>query len=275
VRSFILYFVLFFLSFTVLSGEEEYSFDIESIKKTPFKFGGYLEFRPVLSVLDVDSASYKLRFFNRYEGRSVSEYNFNALMDLSYEKGIFKTMVRTNSLITKSFEGWAHNTSLYEAFLSVKPSNSVSLEIGKKRLKWGKGYAWNPVAFIDRSKNPNDPELALEGFTVATLNYIKSFQGKLKTISFTVVLLPVKLMRLVICLVSVSSQKQTLHFSWNIIKTDMVFSKEKCRITIHKSMRRTRFFFSPEMIRVLSLFLLTPTLHTVHLLQCGIIFTSV
>lgn len=190
-RSFILYFVLFFLSFTVLSGEEEYSFDIESIKKTPFKFGGYLEFRPVLSVLDVDSASYKLRFFNRYEGRSVSEYNFNALMDLSYEKGIFKTMVRTNSLITKSFEGWAHNTSLYEAFLSVKPSNSVSLEIGKKRLKWGKGYAWNPVAFIDRSKNPNDPELALEGFTVATLNYIKSFQGKLKTISFTVVLLPV------------------------------------------------------------------------------------
>jgi len=191
VKSFILYFVLFFLPFIVLSDEEEYSFNIESIKKTPFQFGGYLEFRPVLSVLDVDSAFYKLRFFNRYEGKSVSEYNFNALLDLSYEKGIFKTMVRTNSLISRSFAGWAHNTSLYEAFLSVKPSNSVSLEIGKKRLKWGKGYAWNPVAFIDRPKNPNDPELALEGFTVATLNYIKSFQGKLKTISFTVVLLPV------------------------------------------------------------------------------------
>ena len=65
------------------------------------------------------------------------------------------------------------------------------MEIGKKRLKWGKGYAWNPVAFIDRSKNPNDPELALEGFTVATFNYIKSFSGNLKTISFTAVLLPV------------------------------------------------------------------------------------
>lgn len=174
-----------------MSDEEEYSFDIESIKKKPLQIGGYLEFRPVLSVLDVDSGYYKLRFFNRYERKSVSEYNFNALMDLSYEKGIFKAMVRTNSLISRSFAGWAHNTSLYETFLSVKPSNSASLEIGKKRLKWGKGYAWNPVAFIDRSKNPNDPELALEGFTVATLNYIKSFQGKLKTISFTAVLLPV------------------------------------------------------------------------------------
>lgn len=174
-----------------MSEEDEYSFDIESIKKKPLQFGGYLEFRPSLSVLDLDSGSYKLRFFNRYEGESVSDYNFNALLDLSYEKGIFKAMARSNSLITKSFAGWDQSTSLYEAFLSVKPSNSISLEVGKKRLKWGKGYAWNPVAFIDRSKNPNDPELALEGFTVATLNYIKSFQGKLKTISFTAVLLPV------------------------------------------------------------------------------------
>ena len=35
--------------------------------------------------------------------------------------------------------------------------------MGKKTLKWGKGYAWNPVSFIDRPKDPDEPDLALGG----------------------------------------------------------------------------------------------------------------
>lgn len=63
--------------------------------------------------------------------------------------------------------------------------------MGKKTLKWGKGYAWNPVAFIDRPKNPDDPELSLEGFIVASADYIKSLEGSLKTVSITPVIIPV------------------------------------------------------------------------------------
>ena len=63
--------------------------------------------------------------------------------------------------------------------------------MGKKVFKWGKGYAWNPVAFIDRPKDPNDPDLALEGFWAISGDYIKSFSGPLKTLSFTPVFLPV------------------------------------------------------------------------------------
>ena len=58
-------------------------------------------------------------------------------------------------------------------------------------MKWGKGYAWNPVAFIDRPKDPNDPELALEGHMVLSIDYIKSFSGRLRTLTFTPFLLPV------------------------------------------------------------------------------------
>jgi len=65
------------------------------------------------------------------------------------------------------------------------------MDIGKKTLKWGKGYAWNPVAFVDRPKDPDEPEQNLEGFIVASADYIKSFQGPLKTVSFTPVLVPV------------------------------------------------------------------------------------
>jgi hypothetical protein len=67
----------------------------------------------------------------------------------------------------------------------------VTVDAGKKTMKWGKGYAWNPVAFVDRPKDPDDPALNLEGFYVATMDYIKSFDGPLKTFSFTPALVPV------------------------------------------------------------------------------------
>jgi hypothetical protein len=67
----------------------------------------------------------------------------------------------------------------------------LAVDLGKKVAKWGKGYAWNPVAFVDRPKNPEDPEEALEGFYLATGNVIRSFAGPLKTVAFTPVILPV------------------------------------------------------------------------------------
>lgn len=190
-RSTFLILILLCLLISGLSAQEEYILDLTEIEKKPFQFGGYLEFRPVLFGLDRDSWLYKLKFYSLEEGDTIPEYNFNALLDLSYEKGIVKAKIRTNTDITKSFSGWSYDATLYEAFLSVKPSLSFHLDTGKKRMKWGKGYAWNPVAFIDRPKNPNDPELALEGFVVISMDYIKSFRGKLKTITLTPVLVPV------------------------------------------------------------------------------------
>jgi len=171
--------------------QEEYTFDLTEIEKKAFQFGGYLEFRPVLFGLDTDSRPYKLKFYDQEDKNSTAEYNLNALLDAGYEKGIIKAKIRTNTDITKAFSGWSYKTTLYEALLSIKPSLSFHIDIGKKRMRWGKGYAWNPVAFIDRPKNPNDPELALEGYTVLSIDYIKSFQGSLKTITLTPFVLPV------------------------------------------------------------------------------------
>ena len=190
-RSITLYVVLVNLLVSGLSAQEEHTFDLSEIEKKAFQLGGYLEFRPVLLGLDRDSWLYKLRFYDLEEGETIAEYNFNALLDLSFEKGIVGAKIRTNIDITKSVSGWSHVTTLFEASLSLKPSLTFHLDIGKKRMKWGKGYAWNPVAFIDRPKNPNDPDLALEGYVVLSVDYIKSFQGKLKTITFTPVLIPV------------------------------------------------------------------------------------
>ena len=190
----VLVFLFSFLSsiFGVLSlaAAEEYTFDESEIEKKPYHIGGYAEFRPILFGLDRDASLYKLKFYNRDEGSTLEEYNATLQLEGSLEKGIARLFVRTNSDYQNSYLGSHFKTTVYEGFLSIKPSSSLTIDIGKKTLKWGKGYAWNPAAFVDRPKDPEDPEQNLEGFIVASADYIKSFRGPLKTVSFTPVLVP-------------------------------------------------------------------------------------
>jgi len=185
---------LFIFWGTIAFAEEEYKFDISEIEKKPYHVGGYAEFRPGLFVLDRDAALYKLRFFNRNEGKTIVEYNNKLQIEGSYEKGIARLFVRTNFDLDYSYLGWDHNETksmIYEGYLSLKPSDSLSFKFGKQTLIWGKGYAFNPVAFVSRPKDPDDPELSLEGNIMASADYIKSFEGPLKTFSITPVIFPV------------------------------------------------------------------------------------
>lgn len=170
---------------------EEYAFDVSETVKNPYHIGGYIEASSALFGLDTDSSLYKLRFYNRDEGTTIEEYDAKLQLEASLEKGIARFFIRTNTDYKRSYLGEDQKTTIYEGFLSIKPSSSLTIDLGKKSLKWGKGYAWNPVALVDRPKDPDDPELGLEGFIIASADYIKSFEGPLKTISFTPVLIPV------------------------------------------------------------------------------------
>lgn len=170
---------------------EEYTFEISEIEKKPYHIGGYAEFRPILFGLDKDAALYKLKFYNRDEGSTINEYDSTIQLEGSLEFGISRLSIKTSTDYKKSYLGEKQKTTVYEGYFSLKPSPSLAIDVGKKTLKWGKGYAWNPVAFIDRPKDPDDPELSLEGFIVASADYIKSFGGPLKTVSITPVIIPV------------------------------------------------------------------------------------
>ena len=185
----ILYFVLYPLSLTFAG--DEYTFDISEIEKKPYHLGGYAEFKPILSGLNKDGAFYKLKFYNRNEAGTIKEYDAALQLDASLEKDIAKIFIRTNTSYKNSYLGETQETVIYEGFLSLKPSSSLTINAGKKTPLWGKGYAWNPVAFVDRPKNPDDPELNIEGYIIATADYIKSFNSPLNTFSFTPVIIPV------------------------------------------------------------------------------------
>jgi len=172
-------------------GEEPYTFDVGEIEKKPYHFGGYLEFRPVLNVLDKDAALYQLQFYK--DPRStLMEWNGRFQLEGSYEKGMSRVYVKTNTdLSYSSFANSDEQSDFFEGYGTLKPSQSWKLEAGKKNLKWGKGYAWNPVNFFDRVKDPNDPDLSIEGNVMVTADYVRSFDGPLKTLAITPVLFPV------------------------------------------------------------------------------------
>jgi hypothetical protein len=171
---------------------EEYRFDISETEKKPYHFGGYLEVMPILFALDSTASLYKLLFYNRTMGATTPEYDGTLQLEGALEKGISRFYFKSNSTYSKNYVGEKSNTLLFEGFASFKPSPTLIGEAGKKTLNWGKGYAWNPAAFLDRQKSPDDPELAREGFVVGSLDYTKSWEGQaLKTFSFMPVLLPV------------------------------------------------------------------------------------
>lgn len=179
------------LAFAGLSWGEEYRFDPEEIEKSPFHLGGFAELRPALDLLDRRSAQYRLRFFDNGRRELEPEYNARLQLDGGLEQGIARLSAQGVLEYQHTPLKEEAGATLNEGYLSIKPSASFTLAAGKKNLRWGKGYAWNPVAFFDRPKNPDDPELSLEGFWLASADYVRSFDGPLKTLSLTPVLLPV------------------------------------------------------------------------------------
>jgi hypothetical protein len=191
----ILFCLLLILPVRVFSEEnkaDEYKFDASETEKKPYHFGGYLEAMPILFGLDRNASLYKLLFYNRSIGGTTPEYDGTLQLEGGLEKGLARLYFKSNTAYTKNYAGEKNNTLLFEGYGSLKPSPAFVGEVGKKTLNWGKGYAWNPAAFLDRQKNPDDPELAREGFVVASIDYTRSWDGEaLKTFSFTPVLMPV------------------------------------------------------------------------------------
>ena len=169
----------------------EFQKEIDKLATKPYSLGGFAEFQPTLLGIDRDSAVSRARFFKDPQDSVFDQYNFRLRLEGSYKKDWFSMVFKTDTLARNDFQGWDEDTKLFEAYASAKPSANFVLEAGKKVMKWGKGYAWNPVSFIDRPKNPEDPEEALEGSTVATADYIHSFEGPLKTLTLTTALIPV------------------------------------------------------------------------------------
>lgn len=176
---------------TVAEGQEP-PVEIPPVERKPYSANGFLELRPVMIWQDTDAALFRLRSFtDEMPDARTLQLNARVQFDASYRRGWFSA--QTRSVVDTGYASgdWTADATAYEAYLSLKPAPSFTVDVGKKTLKWGKGYIWNPAAFLDRVKSPEDPALALEGFTVVSADYIRTFGGPLQVLSITPVLLPV------------------------------------------------------------------------------------
>lgn len=165
------------------------SFDPSAYDKKAFEWTGFVEARPEHQRLRPGSAGYALQ----YPGESRSSANrLGAAAEVS-------AVLRHQSL---SFNFTGHASWLdeprgttsdyrnYEAYASWQIDPGSNVQFGKRALRWGKGYAWSPVAFLERAKDPTDPELAREGFVMATGAWVRSFDGPLQTLALTAAVVP-------------------------------------------------------------------------------------
>lgn len=187
-----LFLLCLFLCDVPASGQEEkFTFDADAFTKKVFSLDGYLEFRPSIAWLRQNSALYKLKYYDHNNQKTLENGYFALLVDLAYRKSIFEGFLEPYLDYALSSTESDASANLFQGYLSLKPSASFSLFAGKRTLRWGKGYAWSPSALVERPKNPNEPDLAREGYWMITADYTKSFAGALKTLSLTPVLIPV------------------------------------------------------------------------------------
>lgn len=167
------------------------TFDVSAYEKRPYEISGYVEGRGERLRLDPDAAGYALQFpgmTSREATRSAAvaeitglfrhdAFTFNATGRLTYVDDVRES---------------TDDARFLEAYASWAPNAQTTLDLGKKALRWGKGYAWNPVGFLERPKDPLDPDQAREGYSIASGDFVRSFtDAPVTNLALTLVTLPV------------------------------------------------------------------------------------
>ncbi|MGM0681928.1 MAG: hypothetical protein ACQES8_06855, partial [Thermodesulfobacteriota bacterium] len=158
-------------------------------KKT-WEFGGYIEMTAEHLRLNRDALLYRYNFPDKDE-KSFERYQEVVEFSGQYRNELFSLHGLLNARLRHDIFETRDDIRFYQLFAKTQPVHQTELEIGKRTLRWGTGYAFNPVAFLERPKDPMDPGLSREGFIIAGASYVRSFTGALQAMSASGVILPV------------------------------------------------------------------------------------
>ena len=174
---------------------EEFTFDAAEFEKKPVEWFGYFEQKEEALKLRSNSPAYRLAYPNQsgQSGllRSTSTLELGGRLNLDS----FVADLRTQSVY--SYDGLLHSNDsakVMEGGLRWSAGPDLTLDLGKRVQRWGKGYAWNPVGFVERPKDPNDPQSSREGFTMAsgewTTTALGESGGPISNVTLTGLVLP-------------------------------------------------------------------------------------
>lgn len=186
------YLLSLLIALPLLAQAEDFSFNIDNYKKENFEWDAEFVFTAQHQQLDSSAAFYQLNFDSIHQpasiNRLIGELELGGLYRFTDTSIHFQGKVEASDDELES----EHESVVQEFYLATQFSQALRYEIGKRTLKWGKGYAWNPVAFAENRKDPNDPDLNREGFILVAADYIKTFSdSSLKTLSISPLIIPV------------------------------------------------------------------------------------
>jgi len=184
-------FIILIFATNLLIGQD-YSFDFEEFEKKPYDYVGIFQLQAELSELNNSSGLYQLSFLNKKENEFLDSYFASLQLRGNYEISNFRFSLDLKDKLSYTTNNeFENNISIYEAFLNANLSTYFDFQVGKKSVKWGKGYIWNPVSFVGRQKDINDIDAGLEGFWMFKMSYVKSLSGILQNFSISPVIIPV------------------------------------------------------------------------------------
>ncbi len=155
---------------------EDYSFDIpareEAVKK--LELSGNLDARYSLLFSRTSSPLYKLQYYGQAPASTLSQYRADLYLNGDYLSGPTGFHAKTYA---QYYSEASNDLSLHELYGTLALGDSAVLAAGKRMYSWGKGYAFNPVGYVNPQKDPENPDLAQAGLMSFGYEYIKSFSG--------------------------------------------------------------------------------------------------
>lgn len=176
---------------TIPVSAEEFSFDASEYEKKTFDFSGYIEGKQEAIQLQPERPVYTFiypdepprHWLNRSTGTVdlAGKINMTNVVTDIHGQAVY---AEDTFVTTKEYD------HIMDGGIRWSPATYYSLDVGKRVQRWGKGYAWNPVGFIERPKDPADPQTVREGFNMLSMEWTQTFNGNIRTLTLTPVLVP-------------------------------------------------------------------------------------
>lgn len=170
---------------------EEFTFDASEFEKKTFEVSGYLEQKEEGLKMRSGSPAFSLA----YPEKSPQDHLLRSTttLELSGKLNLDPVVVDVRAqafhaddqLVSSSDRG-----TVTDGGVRWSASPGLTLDVGKRVQRWGKGYAWSPVGFIERTKDSSDPSASREGFAMASAEWTKSLSGPVSAVGLSGFVVP-------------------------------------------------------------------------------------
>lgn len=186
-----LMFPAFVLALAFPAVAEEFKFDASEFEKKAFEFSGYLEQKEEGLKMRSDSPGFKLA----YPGMSQQDHLLRSTttLELAGKLNLDPVVVDVRAQAFHANDQLASASdrgTVMDGGVRWSAGPGLTIDVGKRVQRWGKGYAWSPVGFIERPKDSSDPSASREGLVMASAEWTKSFSGPVSAVGLSGFVVP-------------------------------------------------------------------------------------